>query len=113
VKSEKTQELAVMNQQENSHEVLQRLRGLHDELSSINEKLTGNEQVDEPTIDALGQLVTDVAEIIDNARRKQEVDPDCPDRNDLMQRVTKFESDHPRVTSFLAQVVDLLGMSGI
>lgn len=102
-----------MNDQENQHDVLRRLRELHDELASINEKLSGSEQVDEPTIDALGQLVTDVAGIIDNARGKVDVDADCPERNDLMQRVTKFESDHPRVTSFLAQVVDLLGMSGI
>lgn len=102
-----------MNQDGKNQEVLQRLRELHDELLSINEKLGGSDQVDEPTIDALGQLITDVSGIIDNARGVQDADPDGPARNELMQRITRLESDHPKVTSFLAQIVDLLGMSGI
>ncbi len=102
-----------MNQYENRHKFLEKLRGLHDDLSSINEQLSRGEQVDETTIDALGQLVTDVAGIVDNAKGQLNAEPGSPEHSDLMQRVTQFESDHPRVTSFLAQIVDLLGMSGI
>ena len=40
-------------------ELLMRLRELHEELSSINDDLKAAEQVDEETVDALGQLVTD------------------------------------------------------
>ena len=48
-------------------DLLIRMRRLHDELVSINDDLSIRERIDEETIDALGQLVTDVGELVENA----------------------------------------------
>ena len=96
-------------------DILIKLRDLHEELSNINDDLKVAEQVDEQTIDALGQLVTDVGSLMDRTSEINESaeagDAEHPDQ--LMARVRQFESDHPSVTRFLSQVTDVLGMFGI
>ena len=95
-------------------ELLIRLRDLHEELSSINDDLNSAEQVDEETIDALGQLVTDVGGLVDHAKEVAEEAVEPPEEShELVERIMKFETDHPRVTGFLSQVTDLLAMIGI
>ena len=92
-------------------ELLVRLRELHEELSSINDDLKSADQVDEESIDALGQLVTDVSDLVDQAREVNS--SEIPEHHDLMDRISQFESHHPRVSGFLSQVTDLLAMMGI
>ena len=96
-------------------ELLYKLRNLHEELSFINDDLESVKQVDEETIDALGQLVTDVSQLIDRAKESasQAEEPDLGERHDLLDQIMKFETDHPRVTRFLSQVTDVLAMMGI
>jgi hypothetical protein len=94
-------------------ELLVRLRDLHEELSSINDDLRSAEQVDEESIDALGQLVTDVSELVDQAHEVNGPEGTLPEHHDLLDRISKFETQHPRVTGFLSQVTDLLAMMGI
>ncbi|MEZ6094350.1 MAG: DUF4404 family protein [Pirellulaceae bacterium] len=96
-------------------EVLVRLRQLHEELSAINEDLRSSEEVDETTIDALGQLVSDVSDMLDNANTTLANDSGAAtDKNsEIMDRVLTFETQHPRITKFLSEVTDLLGMMGI
>lgn len=94
-------------------ELLVRLRDLHEELSSINDDLKSAEQVDEESIDALGQLVTDVSDLVDQAREVNLQEDKLAEHHDLLDRISQFETQHPRVTGFLSQVTDLLAMMGI
>ena len=94
-------------------ELLIKLRDLHEELSAINDDLRTAEQVDDEAIDALGQLVTDASELVDRAKLAQTVESDLAERHDLLDRIMKFESNHPRVTKFLSQITDVLAMMGI
>ncbi|MDG2014647.1 MAG: DUF4404 family protein [Pirellulaceae bacterium] len=96
--------------------LLVRLRDLHEELSVINEDLMSVDKVDEGTVDALGQLVTDVGLLVDRANLIViSVDSGGSELEhaDLLDRVRQFENEHPRVTRFLSQVTDLIAMIGI
>ncbi len=97
-------------------ELLIRLRDLHEELSAINDDMKYEDSVDTETIDALGQLVTDVGGLVDQAKSVTEEDgvsEELGERHEVLDRVMKFESKHPRVVNFLSQVTDLLAMMGI
>ena len=93
-------------------DLLIRLRELHEELSTMNDDLTSSEPVDEETIDALGQLITDVNVLVDQARENNSIG-DEEHHGDVLDRISRFESHHPRVTSFLSQVTDILANMGI
>ena len=93
-------------------DLLIRLRDLHEELSTINDDMDTVNPVDEETIDALGQLVTDVNHLVDHARENNEAE-DIPEQHDVLDRISRFDTQHPRVTSFLSQVTDILAMMGI
>ncbi len=94
-------------------ELLVRLRDLHEELAAINDNLKLVEYVDDDTIDALGQLVTDACDLVDQANDTNEDEAVLPERHDLLDRVMRFETQHPRVTRFLSQITDVLAMMGI
>lgn len=97
-------------------DILIKLRDLHEELSNINDDLKAAEQVDDETIDALGQLVTDVGALMDRTSEIKEFedeDTDVANPDQLMDRVRQFDTDHPSVSRFLSQVTDVLGMFGI
>ena len=96
-----------------STELLARLRDLHEELSSINVDLEAGQAVDDPTIEALGQLATDVSELIDQARANAGHDQLVGQHKSLSDRISEFDQQHPRVTQFLNQIADLLAMMGI
>lgn len=97
-----------------NQELLVRIRDLHEELAGINDDLNLAEQVDDETIDALGQIVTDVGELVDRKNEAVEMDETAEtEPNDILERVHEFEAAHPRVSSFLAQITDLLAMMGI
>lgn len=93
-------------------QLLLKLRELHEELSEINDDLKSSDQIDEETIDALGELVGDVSEIVDQAKVTANTQG-LENHYDLVDRIMQFESKHPRVTRFLSQVTDLLAMIGI
>lgn len=93
-------------------DMLIRLRELHEELSTMNDDLSSGETVDEATIEALGQLITDVNGLVDQARGSGDSD-EIPESNDVLDRISRFETQHPRVTAFLSQVTDILAMMGI
>ena len=93
--------------------LLVRLRDLHEDLSGINIDLESAEAIDEETIDALGQFVTDVGGLIDQAKAMTEHDSIADEHQDLIDRIVSFEAHHPRVSSFLTQMTDLLAMMGI
>lgn len=90
-------------------ELLVRLRGLHEELSSINDDLDSSDQVEDETIEALGQLVTDINDLVDRTNQETAM----TEHSDVLDRVMQFESKHPRVGMFLSQVTDVLVMIGI
>ena len=94
-------------------ELLMRLRELHEELSAINDDLKTAEQVDEETVDALGQLVTDAGELVDQAKAANTPTEVVSENHELLDQVMKFETEHPRVIRFLSQLTDLLAMMGI
>jgi predicted lactoylglutathione lyase len=89
-------------------EILIKLRELHDELSGINDGLHSAQMVDEETIDALGQLATEVNELIEQSRESGGRKPDELQRQDLMDRIQRFQSQHSRVNRFLLQMTDIL-----
>lgn len=95
-------------------ELLHKLQELHHELASINNDLESLQEIDTETLQALGTLVCDVSQIVDQA---SEVGDDhqtvVPPQNELLDRIHRFENSHPRVTSFLSQLTDLLAMMGI
>lgn len=92
-------------------ELLIKLRELHDILVGINDDLKPSERVDDSTIDALGQLVTDLGELADKMATFDE-EPDHEHRA-LVDRINTFDARHPRVTQFLNQLADALSMIGI
>lgn len=95
-------------------ETIMRLRNLHNQLSRINEELSQSDLIDEDTVDALGQLVTDLVQIFDRAKSAVDGDdPDPPDHSSIQSRIESFESEHPRVVDFLSQITDTLNMMGI
>ena len=94
-------------------ELLMRLRELHEELSAINDDLKSAEQVDDQTIDALGQLVTDASGLVDRAHAVQDTETDVEENHELLDQIMKFETQHPRVVRFLSELTDLLAMMGI
>ena len=95
-------------------EVLAKLRLLHEELAAINDNSKLSEQVDEQTIDALGQLITDIGLILDRDQNAtHQGSSETFSDEGLVERVQNFESKHPLVGRFLTQVSDLLGNIGI
>lgn len=95
-------------------ELLIRLRDLHEELAGINDDLKMAESVDEATIDALGQLVTDVSEIVDRTKDVMNpVEEKKSEHHDLLDEIARFETQHPRVMKFLSELTDLLAQMGI
>lgn len=93
-------------------EILTKLRQLHEELTEINEDLRAADEVDGQTVDALGALVSDVTVLVDRARELEQ-EPDSESlREELMDRVTQFECEHPSVTRFLTEVGDVLARIG-
>ena len=94
-------------------ELLSRLRDLHEELSGINIDLKPGEHVGEETIEALGQLVTDVGELVDQAKLEIKNDTLTQSHKSLTDRIVEFDKKHPRVREFLTQMTDVLAMMGI
>lgn len=94
-------------------ELLIRLRDLHEELAVINDDLKNTDSVDEQTIDALGQLVTDVSQLVDQTKDVMGPDNEENENHDLLDQIMRFETEHPRVIKFLSQMTDLLAMMGI
>jgi len=96
----------------NSAEILGQLRQLHEELAGINDQLGSAEHVDSETVDALGTLVTDVGSLVDHALEINDKDR-LSERHALLDRIMRFESNHPQVTRFLSQLTDVLVLIGI
>lgn len=94
-------------------QLLVRLRDLHEDLSGINIDLESAEEIDEETINALGQLVTDVGGLIDQAKAKTEHVSLAEEHQNLVDRIVSFDANHPRVSAFLSQMTDVLAMMGI
>jgi len=97
-------------------EILAKLRSLHEELNAINDDCKASEQVDDDTIDALGQLITDAVDMLDHPPGEDLPSADSHpelDHNILKSRIEQFETEHPHVTRFLSQFSDLLAMMGI
>ncbi|MGI9519198.1 MAG: DUF4404 family protein [Pirellulaceae bacterium] len=95
-------------------ELLMKLRQLHEELSLMEAELNRLDGVDESTIDALGQLTTDVSALVDRANQITKADePAAAHESDVFDRIHKFESEHPQVTRFLSQLTDVLASIGI
>ncbi len=95
--------------------LINKLEELHQELASIRSELE-SEEVDEQTVEALGQLVSDVSTLVDraNATAESTVEESEEDGHQhVSDQIRKLESDHPRVTRFLSELTDLLGMIGI
>ncbi len=93
--------------------LINRLNELHEELSSINDGLDKHEHVDGETIDALQQLVADAGRLIEAGQSESEETEEADDNHGLMDRIVEFDREHPRVTWFLNQISDMLGMMGI
>lgn len=94
-------------------ELLARLRELHEELSEFNFDLSADEHVDEETIEALGQLVTDVGGLVEQAKLGVVEDEIQEEHQNLLDRFAQFDGEHPHVSQFLSQMSDLLGLMGI
>lgn len=98
-------------------ELLVRLRQLHEELSAINLGQEKADRVDEETVDALGDLVSDASQLIDKVKASEleeaEPLPLGEEHNLLTERLLEFDQQHPRVREFLTQMTDLLAMMGI
>jgi hypothetical protein len=88
-------------------QLLIRLRKLNDELTSINDYTLSPEQVDEATIEALGQLVTDASDLVD---RSVFGNLSSRDRDELLEKIDHFECKDHRVSEFLSQLVELLAL---
>lgn len=91
--------------------ILIKLRELHEELSAINHDIELPNQVEDETIAALGQLVSDINTLVDHA--KESPPRDSNQHHDVLEQIAQFETKHPQVTRFLSQVTDVLAMMGI
>ena len=88
-----------------STQLLIRLRELNDDLTSINDRTMSTEQVEEATIEELGQLVTDLSDLVGQADFGK-LTPH--DRDELFGKIRQFECEHLRVMKFLSQLTELL-----
>lgn len=93
------------------NELLIRLRELHEELESINEDLQGDEPVDDQTIDQLGEMVSEMSEIVDLSRVGSQHSSVSRKHCELLNRIQEFDNGHPRVIHFLSQLAHLLAMT--
>ena len=93
--------------------LLIKLRDLHEELAAIHE----DQQIDDQMVEALGQLVSDIGQLVDRAPSSSETNPPSVDGAQLMDRIMdlecQFETQHPRISQFLSQLTDVLAMMGI
>ncbi len=94
-------------------ELLVKLRELHEQLAAINNDLGQVDQIDDATVNALEEMVAEVGQIVDQAKVAAQPQDDLSKPRDLNDRIEQFETRHPRVTSFLSQLTDLLAMMGI
>lgn len=92
---------------------LNKLRELHEQLAEINNDLDHVEQIDSETLKVLEEMVAEAGQIVDQAKVETELQADSSQPRDLSARIEQFETRHPRVTSFLSQLTDLLAMMGI
>jgi hypothetical protein len=91
----------------NKRELLDELRKLHDELLQLDD-------VDPPTLEALGQLIGSMNHLMDQSEEPGASTADVAGlRQGIYEQVERFETNHPMVTRFVAQLTDLLGMMGI
>lgn len=93
-------------------EILSKLRELHEQLIGINEDLRAADEVDEATVEALGALVSDVTVLVDRTRELESDQEGDSLREELLDRVTQFECQHPSITRFLSEVGDVLARIG-
>ena len=88
-----------------AREKLQRL------IATLQEELSSSESVDEETRKALQQLIPDIEEIASG---------DAPSSGDhasaasqLENATLQFESEHPKLSMILGEIIDTLGKLGI
>lgn len=93
--------------------LLNKLRELHEQLAEINNDLGHVDQIDDETLNALEEMVAEAGQIVDQANVLIQPQDDSAKPHDLNARIEQFETRHPRVTSFLSQLTDLLAMMGI
>lgn len=93
--------------------LLNKLRELHEQLAEINNDLGDIEQIDDETLNALEAMVAEAGQIVDQAKVATQPLGEMEQPFDLNARIEQFETRHPRVTSFLSQLTDLLAMMGI
>ncbi len=93
--------------------LLTRLRDLHEELTALNLDSGSTDSIDEATIEALGQLVTDANMLVDQVSGASDNKQIESRYQDLIDRINAFENRQPRVMAFLSQMTDFLAMIGI
>ena len=87
-------------------EITAKLREVHAELAAA-------EDVDEETLALLGEVTADLQKLSRRGKSRasqEDVDSVAGRMQDLL---TRFEADHPRLTSVLQQVLDALANLGI
>lgn len=97
-----------------NEELVSKLQSMHQQLESINHDLSHVERVDDQTVDLLGKLVGDVGQLVDRAHEVKESNLESDEQSHpIRDSIEDFETEHPRVTQFLAQVSELLASLGI
>ena len=82
---------------------LEKLRELNAELAIINEDEESVEQIDDETVAELSQLVEEANELVNQAHEAHGANEDySSQRDDVVDRIRQFETEHPRVTQFLS-----------
>ncbi len=95
-------------------ELNDRLQRLHEELADINVGIETDEPIDEATIEAMKQLMSDVGEIFERVEQAKHNEGESNvEHHALRDELDRFETQHPRATQFITQLADLLAMMGI
>ncbi|MDB4671466.1 DUF4404 family protein [Pirellulaceae bacterium] len=95
-------------------EILIRLRHLHSDLAVINDGLKEVNEVDFKTIDALGQLATDIGAVLDSVRYGPNIETNKPKKPfEVMDQINQFKANHPRVENILLKLRQILMLIGI
>ncbi|HSN71917.1 MAG TPA: DUF4404 family protein [Steroidobacteraceae bacterium] len=84
---------------------------LHRTLRSLHEELTSTRAVDDESRELLVTVMQDIARVLD---RSQQETADTGSLKEQLETVAvQFESEHPRLSSAVRQVVDALAKAGI
>ena len=88
-------------------------QNLRELLEQLHKELEHMDAVDEQGNEMLRHLDADIRNLLKRSRTEGEIDPDEPLLERLQDTIDHFETDHPRLTEVLSEMMTILSNAGI